>query len=115
MSVFSKYGHKFKYALQGLITAIRTEDNMKIHLLAAVLVILWGLYAQIPLWKWAVLFPTIALVIICEMINTAIETSIDLIKDSYHPLAKQAKDIAAGAVLVAAIMAVFVGVVIFFW
>lgn len=115
MSILSKYHHKFKYALQGLTTAIKSEDSMKFHLTVAVIVIGWGIYSHLPLWKWALLFLTIAIVIICEMLNTAIETTIDLCIDSYHPKAKQAKDIAAGAVLIAAIMSVFVGVAIFFW
>lgn len=115
MSIVSKYRNKFRYALQGLITAIKTEDSMRVHLVIAVLVILWGFYTHLPLWKWVILFPTIAVVLICEMINTAIETTVDLCKDSFHPMAKQAKDIAAGAVLIAAIMSIFVGVAIFFW
>jgi len=114
MKLTTKYRKKFKYAFQGIITAVKTEGSMKFHLGAAFAVILWGFYTGLPLWKWAVLILTIALVIICEMFNTAIETTVDLCMDSYHPLAKRAKDIAAGAVLIAAIMAVLAGVVIFF-
>jgi diacylglycerol kinase len=113
MKIIAKYRKKFKYAIQGLLVVIKTEDSMKIHMAAAFLVIVLGLYCRLPAWKWAVLFLTIAIVVISEMFNTAVETMINLYQESYHPLAKLAKDIAAGAVLVAAIASVIAGVVVF--
>jgi diacylglycerol kinase len=87
---------------------------MKIHLLAAVLVSMAAWWYELPLDEVAVLFLTIALVITTEMVNTALETIIDLVSPDYHPLAKIAKDAAAGAVLVAALAAVLVGYCLFF-
>lgn len=115
MGIVSRYRHKFKYAFQGLYAAIKNEASMRFHLAAAVAAVGGGLYFRLPSWKWAALLITIGIVLICEMFNTAIETVVDLYKDSYDPLAQRAKDIAAGAVLVAAVMAVFVGLVIFYW
>lgn len=103
----------FACAIQGLLLVIKTEKNFKIHLIVALGVIVLGLYMELTLWKWAVLILTIAQVLISEILNTALEGCVDLFSLKYHPAAKRAKDIAAGAVLLSAITAVIMGVVIF--
>ncbi|WP_257667372.1 diacylglycerol kinase family protein [Parapedobacter tibetensis] len=115
----NRYGSStFINALRGIWEACRSESNFKIHLASALVVVVLGLWLELSAsdWRWVVL--CIALVFILELLNTAIETLVDLASPAYHPLAKKAKDIAAGAVLVAAIFAVIVGAIIFvpkFW
>ncbi|HZK43826.1 MAG TPA: diacylglycerol kinase family protein [Syntrophomonadaceae bacterium] len=101
------------YAFQGVIYGFSSERNLKIHLLAAVSMIGVGCYFGINRWEWALLLFTIFLVVIAETINTAIEKTIDLVTKEYHPLAKSAKNLAAGAVLLSAINAIIMGVIIF--
>lgn len=104
---------KFLYALNGMVYTIKTELNMKIHLTISCVVILFGIYQGLEPWEWAVLVLAIGLVLITETINTALESAVDIYCDTYHPLAKLTKDIAAGAVLISAIIAAILGVVIF--
>lgn len=103
----------FRYAFSGIIYALVTERHMKIHFLMMCIVIASGLYFGITKIEWLVLLLIIAIVISLEMVNTAIEKVVDLVTDEYHPLAKYAKDVAAGAVLVASIFAVIIGCVVF--
>lgn len=86
---------------------------MRIHLFSAVIVVIAGVLTGISITEWLVLIITIALVIGSEMINTAIEAVVNLASPEYHPLAKQAKDVAAGAVLVFAVASVIIGLLIF--
>lgn len=104
----------FNYAIQGIIYAIQTQRNMKIHLFCAVGVLILSLFFNFSKVEIMTLSFSIALVIALEMINTAIESAIDLFTEKYHPLAKIAKNVAAGAVLIAAINAVFTGYLLFF-
>ena len=104
----------FNYALAGLVYAISTQRNMRIHCLMAILVLLLGYILQFSLLELAVLALTVGLVIAAEMINTAIEVTVDLVTQEYHPLARTAKNVAAGSVLVTAIAAVVVGFLLFF-
>lgn len=108
-----RYLKKFSNAMNGLVYTIKTEINMKIHLAFACGVIIFGILRELEPWKWGLLILAIGLVLISETINTALESAIDLYNDTFHPLAKLSKDIAAGAVLISAIMALFLGVVIF--
>lgn len=101
-------------AFAGVLSAVRSERNMKIHIAAAIVTVGLAVFLRLALWKWAVLILTIALVTVTEMVNTAIETVIDLYSKDYHPQAKKAKDTAAGAVLTAAFWAVIIGGLIFF-
>ncbi|NLC76776.1 MAG: diacylglycerol kinase family protein [Clostridia bacterium] len=104
----------FTFALSGLVAAIKEERNLKIHLAAALLVTVLGFVFQLRLWEWAVISLTVFLVLVAELINTAIEKAVDLAVDGrLHPLAKTAKDVAAAAVLLAAVNAVIVGLIIF--
>ena len=103
----------FNYAVSGIIYTLKTERNMKVHLVIAIIVILSSLFFDFSKVELLILFFAIALVLITEMINTAIEKTVDLITDDFHPLARLAKDIAAGAVLIAAINSLIVGYLLF--
>ncbi len=104
----------FNYAVTGILSAIKTEKNMKIHYFIALFVVFLSLFFDFDKVEFLVLLFSISLVFIAEMFNTAIETVVDLVTDKYHPLAKLAKDISAGAVLIAAINSLVVGYVLFF-
>jgi undecaprenol kinase len=104
----------FRYAAAGIWYAVRTQRNMKMHLALAVAVVAAGVFFRISTISWAILLLTLSSVIALELINTALETVVDLVTDEWHPLAKIAKDTAAGAVLIAAFFAVLVGIVLFY-
>ncbi|NTU90269.1 MAG: diacylglycerol kinase family protein [Actinobacteria bacterium] len=104
---------KFSYALQGISFALVTERNLRIHMVVAVLSIIACLILRVQLWGWVAILTLIALVIFAELFNTAIETVVDLISPEYHILAKRAKDVAAGAVLVLAMISVLCGLAIY--
>ncbi|WP_328160123.1 diacylglycerol kinase family protein [Cytobacillus praedii] len=97
----------------GIRSVIMNERNMKIHLGISLIVILTGLWLSLSMLEWLFIILAIGGMLSLEMINTAIERAVDLVTDQYHPLAKDAKDIAAGAVLLYAIMSVIIGVIIF--
>ncbi len=103
----------FKYAFEGIRAAFKEEPNMRVHAAIGLGAILAGTYFQIPTYDWLALLLTVGLVMSLEMTNAAIEAVVDSFTDQIHPAAKLAKDISAGAVLVAAVMAVAVGVIIF--
>ena len=104
----------FNYAVSGIIYTLKTERNMRIHLIIAILVVLLSLFFDFSRSELLLLFFTIALVLMAEMINTAIERTVDLVTDEFHPLARLAKDIAAGGVLIAALNSIAVGYLLFF-
>ncbi|WP_245799253.1 diacylglycerol kinase family protein [Virgibacillus siamensis] len=103
----------FSYAWNGLREVIKSEGNFRVHLIAAAAVIAAGLFFKLDLLQWALIFLTICVVLITEMINTSIEKIIDYIKPEINPNAKIIKDISAGAVLLAAITAIIIGLLIF--
>ena len=103
----------FTYAFQGIKTFFQTQHNAWIHILATVIVIVLGNIVSLSNAEWCWIMLAIALVFITEMLNTAIEFLTDLVSPEYHPLAKKTKDVAAGAVLVSAIFAVFIGLIVF--
>lgn len=104
----------FQYAYHGLRYCLVTQRNMRIHFFFVLLVTFGGIAFRISMVEWIALFITFSLVITSEMFNTAIEKAVDLVTEEWHEKAKIAKDVAAGAVMVNAIVAVFVGVLIFF-
>lgn len=104
----------FNYAIQGIIHTLQTQKNMRFHFFIGIAVLISSLFFNLSRLELIILFISITLVIVLEMVNTAIETAIDLFANYYHPLAKIAKNVAAGAVLVSAINAVVVGYLIFF-
>ena len=110
---FKALRKSFKYALNGIFTALRICRNLKIHYLLAVIAIVSGFYFDIERLELAVILLTITLVVTLEMMNTAIEKAVDLLTERYHILALIAKDVAAGAVLIASIIALIIGALIF--
>lgn len=103
----------FNYAIEGIIYSIRTQRNMKIHMIATIIVLTATFFYDLSKIELLIITITITLVIVAEMINTAVECAIDATTNFYHPLAKIAKNVSAGAVLVTAINSVLVGYVIF--
>ena len=103
----------FNNAITGIIDTVRTERNMKIHLIVALCVLIASFFFDITKYEFLILAVTITMVIAAELINTAIEATIDMTTNYYHPLAKIAKNAAAGAVLITAINALLVGYIIF--
>ena len=104
----------FKYAIDGIIYTIRTQRNMRLHFFAAIVVLSLSFFLKISKIEVLILFFTVSLVLITEMINTSIESTIDLFTGKYHEAAKIAKNVAAGAVLIASVNAIIVGYVILF-
>lgn len=103
----------FKYAFAGIRTLIRYEHNARIHLLVTGCVILAGFLLRLSLSEWTVIALAIGLVISAEAFNSAIEALADFVSPDYREKIKQAKDLAAGGVLVTAIAAATVGLIIF--
>lgn len=103
----------FANAYAGMAYSARTQRNVKIHLAAAALVLAASAIFRVSLVELAVLILCIVVVISVEMLNTALECAVDLVTTEYHPLAKTAKDVSAGAVFVASIGAAVVGGIIF--
>lgn len=101
------------YACRGVIHVMRSERHFTYHLIAAALVIVAGWVAHITIFEWIALTVAIGLVLLAEMLNTAIERLMDLLHPEVHPQVKVIKDVAAGAVLVAAIAALIIGVMVF--
>ncbi len=102
------------HALAGIVHAFKSEKNMRIHAIVAILTIIAALLTYITRFEMMVLALTITFVFFTEMINTAIESVVDLVTDRYHEMAKVAKNVAAGAVLLAAVNAVVIGYLIFY-
>lgn len=110
---FKKQIRSFGYAWYGLYSCIGKEQNLSFHLIATVLVIIAGFLFHITRTEWLVILLCIGMVISAELFNTAIERLVDLVSPQRHPIAGQVKDIAAGAVLVCACIAVIIGLIIF--
>ncbi len=104
--------HSFKYALEGIGYTLRTQRNAKIHITVAAAVVVVGAWLRVAPVEWGVLFLTIGAVFSAEMLNTVVETIIDAQIEEFHPLAKIAKDVSAGAVFVMSVIAVLVGLCI---
>jgi diacylglycerol kinase (ATP) len=103
----------FNYAVEGIIHVLRTHRNLRIHFAAAIAVLIAALVLGVERIELVALLLSIAFVLVAEMINSAIEAAIDVATSSFDPLAKLAKDIAAGAVLIASINAIAVGYLVF--
>ena len=111
--MFRKRLKSFGYAFKGLRTLITTQPNLAVQLFAAFIAISAGFYFNLGAGEWLAVILAIALVIITEAVNTAIEFLTDLVSPDYHPLAGKVKDVAAAAVLIAAIFALIVGIIVF--
>ena len=101
------------FALEGLGTILRTQHNAWIHLAATIVVAVVGLVLRVTAIEWTVLILAIAIVWMAEALNTAFERLCDVASPQFHPLVKQAKDVAAAAVLIAAIAAAIIGAIVF--
>ena len=105
-------GRSFQHAYQGIVSAVRTQRNLRFHFFAAIGVLVAGLLLGVSGLELAVLVLTICFIFVVEMLNTALEFVVDLVTKEYHPLAKLAKDVSAGAVLVSSAGAVLVGLLV---
>lgn len=103
----------FSYAFKGLKFAIDNERNMRIHLIASLFVVQFGFLYNLKMYQWVYISIVIGLVITAELVNTAIEALVNMQTQSYTPLAKIAKDVAAGAVVIMALVAVIVATITF--
>ncbi|SER83252.1 diacylglycerol kinase family protein [Psychrobacillus sp. OK032] len=110
---FRKFFKSFVFAFQGIILVIKSEQNFRFHVLAAVVVLLASLLTGLSKWEWIIIVMLICGMFMIELVNASIERVVDLASPELHPLAKQAKDLAAGACLVYAICTVIVGLIIF--
>ncbi len=105
--------NSFKYAFNGFKCALRNEQNIWVHLIISFFVIVLGLLLNISLIEWCICLSLFALVIGAELINTALEKTVDLLQPNYNESAKVVKDTAAAFVLIFAILSVIIGTIIF--
>jgi diacylglycerol kinase (ATP) len=103
----------FRYAFAGIVYLLWTQRNAKIHIVLGIAAVALGFLLRIERGEWLALVLTIVLVLAAEGVNTAVEAAVDLASPAYHPLARVAKDVAAGTVLLTAIGAVIVGLILF--
>ncbi len=103
----------FRYALQGFLTALRTEKNLRFHIAMSVLVISAGFFTGVSTAEWMILILCMTSVISMELLNTALEYLCNVVQPDHHPFIKNVKDIAAAAVLITAIASIACGLIIF--
>ena len=108
-----KYSEKFRNAFRGMYVCAKATRHMFIHIISALLVIVFGFYFKVSSLEWIALIFAIGFVFVSEAFNTAIEIDIDLTSPNYHPFAKDTKDVAAAAVLLSVFTAVAVGLIVF--
>ena len=108
-----KRAQSFTHAFRGIRLFVAMTPNARIHLLAVFLVVFAGFYLKVSSFEWLALILVIGFVLEAEAFNTAIEIDINLTSPEYHPYARDTKDVAAGAVLLSAIVAVIVGLIVF--
>ncbi len=109
-----KLKKSFKYAFDGLKYVYRAEQNFRIQILVALLVIIFGFIFNIRVQEWIVVLMLIALILILEILNTVLETFIDILKPKIHHYVRIVKDLMAGMVLLASLIAIVVGILIFY-
>ncbi len=111
--IMKKFMKGFVYAFRGLVKGVCEELNMMLHLVAAAVVTIVGLYVGLEQWEWVAVVLSMGLVLSLELLNTAVEGLVDMISPEWSEKAGRIKDFAAGAVLVAALAALVVGVLVF--
>lgn len=104
----------FNYAIEGIVYALRTQRNMRLHVASAITVLAASLFFEIGRTEFISIIFAISFVFVAELANTALEAAVDVATQSFDPLAKVAKDVAAGAVFVSAVNALVVGYIVFF-
>ncbi|NLX35438.1 MAG: diacylglycerol kinase family protein [Chloroflexi bacterium] len=102
----------FRHAAEGLFYVLREERNARLHVLSAIAVLLVSAWLGLSVIEWALIIACIALVFVGEMLNTVVELTIDLMMPEINPLAKHAKDVAAGAILIASLTAAVTGLLV---
>ncbi len=108
-----RLSNSFKYAFSGIVQAYIGEQNLKIHTVIAILVIIFGFILKITYVEWLICLILIGLVLMAEFFNTSIEYLVDLVSPDIHPLAKATKDTASAGVLMMAIISAIIGLIIF--
>jgi len=108
-----KFFRAFRFAFEGILHGLKEERNLKVHFIAAIVVIIAGILTGLTGAEWFVVIILIGAMLSFELMNSAVERIVDLVTFEQHPLAKQAKDLAAGAVLVFAIVSAVIGLMIF--
>lgn len=103
----------FKYAGEGIKEAFKNEPNFRIHIIAAIAATLLGFYFKLSQTEWMILYLTIAIVMVLELVNTAIEAIVDIVSPKFSKLARTAKDVSAAAVLVSSLAALGIGMLLF--
>src|SRR5665647_478976 len=114
MERIEQFTKSLQYAFRGLGYVIRHEKNFQNELITAILVVFAMIYFNLAKWETVLLFLVIMVVLIMELLNTVMERVVDMLKPSVHPYAKLIKDLMAAAVLVTSILAVVVGIIIFY-
>lgn len=109
----NRFFRSFVYAAHGIVSAVKREQNIRFHLLAGITVFTAGFFSGLSYTEWLVVIGLVGGMIALELVNSAIERVVDLASPDIHPLAKEAKDIAAGAVLVFAAASAIIGLLIF--
>ncbi|WP_108669631.1 diacylglycerol kinase family protein [Peribacillus acanthi] len=108
-----RLSRSFGFAIYGIFHTVKNERNMQIHVFVAAVTIILGCMLPLSYIEWLFIFSAIGGTLSLELVNTAIENTVDLVTEEKHPLAKIAKDVAAGAVLIYALYSVIVGCIIF--
>jgi diacylglycerol kinase len=103
----------FQYAFKGLATVLRTEQNFRVHFLAAIVMLFLSVFFQIRVWQWVIIILMIMFVFIMEMLNTVFERLVDMLKPRIHLYVYDIKNIMSGMVLITAISAIIIGLLIF--
>jgi diacylglycerol kinase len=108
-----KFLKGFAYSFQGLSYAFKTQLNFRVHCVATVLVVLLGLYFKLNSYEWLWITTAIAVVVVLELLNTALEVLVDLVSPEQNPKAGAIKDVASAAVLIGGLLALIIGLIIF--
>lgn len=111
-SEWRRFYKSFQYAWNGIVLTLKTERNFQIHVCLSIIMVLIGTFFSFSKMEWIIVLFLIAGMLALELLNTAIEHVVDLLTSDYHPIAKAAKDAAAGAVFVYAILSVIIGIII---
>ncbi len=113
MKVRRKIKDSLSYAIAGIVYVLKTQRNMRVHFTVAIAVLFFSSFFNLSNFELLAVFFAIVLVILSEMVNTAIESTVDILTEEYNSKAKIAKNVAAGAVLIAALNSVVIGLVVF--